>query len=161
MSLTIAELERMSEIEIDILINTYSRDAGAGHIYAYMCNYIRALGVAAHRTLVKVVNEQLEVEKLSKSAKSTMTICYSRSTYVLVIDTPNARHVTPSNEVEIQDTKDRYMQRVFATDNLYGTGKPNFEIVMLQAWTTCRNGIKYKKIWFCKALGFLIIKRNA
>lgn len=43
MSVTAAELERTSEIEIDILLNTYLRDEGSVQISADICDYISAL----------------------------------------------------------------------------------------------------------------------
>lgn len=75
---------------------------------------------------------------------------------MLGIETQNAHHVTP---IEVLDIKEEYMQRVFATDKIYGMGtQPKFKTVLLLVRTTWKNEIKYNKIWFRKALSFLIIK---
>lgn len=113
-------------------------------------NLYRALGLDAHSTLLKVVKENLEVEAISGAAKPAMTINYSRSVYMSGMKTPNEQLVTPSNEVEVPEKKDGYMQRVFANDNFYGTGKQKFETVMLQAETMYKNRIKYDKILSAK-----------
>lgn len=60
MSLTAAEFERTVDIALDILVNTYTREAGAVHISSDMWNYIRGLGIDGHRTLVQLVKEQLQ-----------------------------------------------------------------------------------------------------
>lgn len=87
-------------------------------------------------------------------------ISFSRSAYVSGIRTPTGKHVTGDNEVEVPDTKDIYLQRVFAANNCYVSGKPRFETIVFQAGTTCRNGITYDKTWFRKALGFIIVKHK-
>lgn len=77
MSITTTELEWMSEIEMNILLNKNPWDLGAMNVSADMWNFIRALGIDGHRTIVQVVKDYLEVEALSREGKSTMTISYS------------------------------------------------------------------------------------
>lgn len=89
-----------------------------------------------------------------------MMIIHSRFLYVSVIYTLNVQHVTPSNELKVPGTKGRYMQRLLSNANTYGTGKPKFETMMLQAGKICTDGIKYNKKRFCKPLGFQTMKRK-
>ena len=66
--------------------------------------------------------------------------------------------VRADNSVEVAETDERLLQRVYATDNFYGSGKPRFESVMLQGGTTVRGGYKYNVVIFGKALGFVTLK---
>lgn len=49
---------------------------------------------------------------------------------------------------------------MFTTDNFYAMGKPKLDTVVLQAGKTFRNGIRYNKISFGKAVDFLTMKRK-
>lgn len=59
---------------MDILVNTYLRDAGAVNISADMWKYRKALEVDDHFPIRQVLIETLEIEALSQFGKSTKTI---------------------------------------------------------------------------------------
>lgn len=86
MSLKETEIQQTFRIVMDILLHPNLRDAGQMCISAYMCNYIRALVIDAHRTLVQVLIEYLEVDGPSQRGKSGMTINHSWFAYVSGID---------------------------------------------------------------------------
>ena len=158
MSLTAADLERTSEIATRIAANDYPEDLGAVHISADMWDYLQSIGIDAHRTLVQLVKEQLGMTQVCDGLKKFVTIQFSRSAYVSAIGTPTAKNVTADNEVEVPDTNNRYLQRIFATDNFYATGRPKYESVILQAGYGKTNGVEMNKLWFGKALGILSIQ---
>lgn len=106
----------------------------------------------------KVLKEQLEEKDITQGMKCMVPISFRRSAYVSRIRTRTGQHVTIDNEVEVPDTKDQYIQKVFAIDNFYGTGTPRFETVMLKVGATCRKGMEYNKVWFGNALRLLSVK---
>ena len=65
--------------------------------------------------------------------------------------------MTEGNEVVVPKTDRCYLQRIIATDDLYNTGRPRFETIMLQAGYDTNGSVKMNKFWFAKALGFLSI----
>lgn len=135
LSLSAAGLENTLDRALDIMVNTYTREFGAFHISFDIWNQILALVINIHHTLVQLVKEQLEVKDVTHVMKGMVTISFNRSAYMSVIRTPIGQHMTADNEVEVPDTKDVYLQRVFATYSFYGKENPRFETVMLQPGT--------------------------
>lgn len=141
------------------MFKTYPLEVSAVHISSNIWNYIQSLGIHEHRTLVQSVKEQLE-EHVTQVMRGMFTISFSRSTYVSVIRTPTGQHVIADNEVEVQDTKDIYLQTLFATTNFYGTGKQRFETVIFQAGKKCKKETNYNNIWFGKSFGCLSVNNT-
>lgn len=156
-TVTAVELEGTLNVAPSIVLKSYPEHNSRVHISPDMWNYLRAIGLDAHRTLVQLVKEQLTANDVSEGMKSSVQISFSRSVYVSGIETPTAAHVTDGNEVLVAETDRRYLQRVFATDDFYNTGRPRFETIMLQAGYDTSGGVKMNKIWFAKALGFISI----
>lgn len=78
------------------------------------------------------MKENLEAKDVTECMKTMVTVSFSRSAYVPRIPTPAGKHdLRVENEVEVPDTKVRYLQRAFFTA-IHGKGKPRFETVMLQ-----------------------------
>lgn len=58
----------------------------------------------------------------------------------------------PTNEVEVPVIDSRHVERIYATHNSFGTGRPRFDSTMLQARTLKRQDTTLSKIWFAKEL---------
>lgn len=84
---------------------------------------------------VQVLKEKLQAKYLSQGCKGIVNVCFSCREYEDDIEKQNGTNVTGNSEVEVPDNGTRYMKRVFAPENFYGTGKTRFESVMLQSGT--------------------------
>lgn len=62
MMATALEVERTLYIAFDILLDRYPSDRGAGHKLADIWNYLLSSDIDDHRTLVQVVQEQLNAK---------------------------------------------------------------------------------------------------
>ena len=158
MKISAALLEQTTGICEEIVRKPYAAYDGPLPISSHVWKYLRAIGSDAHRTLVQLVREHLQTKYNLTRMVDFVNVSLSRPAYVSAIRTPRGDTVTAENAVEIVDTDERLLQRVYATDNFYGSGKPRFETVMLQAGTTVRAGIKYNTVFFGKALGILTLK---
>ena len=156
-TVTAVELEGTLNKAPSRILNQYPEDSSSVQISPEMWNYLRAIGIDAHRTLVQLVKEQLTSNDVCEGMKAFVQISFSRSVYVSGIDTPTGTHVTKDNEVLVAENDRRYLQRVFATDDFYNTGRPRFETIMVQAGYDTNGSVKMNKIWFAKALGFITI----
>lgn len=94
------------------------------------------------------VKELLHTKYVIEGEKRTANIRFNRSSYVPGIDTPTAKNATREGEVEVPESKNRFLHRVFATENLYGTAATRVESVMLQGEISTRNRTTYNRIWF-------------
>lgn len=119
-----------------------------------MWNYLRSLCIDDHRTFVQVVKEQLRAKFVTEEVKSTVNISFRRGAYVADIKTPTAQHVKSENEVEVPESENSYVYRVFAPTKVYGTERARFHTVMLQGGTKTRNGKTYRKYGLRKHYNF-------
>lgn len=69
--------------------------------------------------IIQVVKEYLNSKSVSLGMKGTATISFSRFAYVYIIKTLTGQYINAYNEVEVMDTNDRYLERIFTTDNFY------------------------------------------
>lgn len=84
-----------------------------------MWNYLRALRYDGYDTFVQVVRSCLNWKYVSQGMKVTVTISLSRSAYVSIMQTSTGEHANAYNEVDVSNTKDRYLQRLFACTILH------------------------------------------
>ena len=155
MTISASHLESTTDIAVDIMTKMYAAYDGSLLMSSHMWKYLRAIGHDAHRTIVQLVREHLQTKYSMNRMEEFVNVSFSRSAYVSGIRTPRGSSVTADNAVEIAETDERLLQRVYATDNFYGSGKPRFESVMFQGGTTVRGGMKHNVVIFGKALGFV------
>lgn len=75
-----------------------------------------------------------------------------RSLLALVVPSMCGKEADPAergcrNEVEFQDWKEGYLQRLVARDTFYIKRNPRFEAVMVQDKTTFRRRMMHNNIW--------------
>ena len=127
---------------------------------AELVDYLRCIGTDAHSTFVKLVEELLQVNRISPALLAQFRIYFCRSAFVSGMWTPDIRDMDEGKCVCVKEDGRRRLQRVFAAHKFYGICRSRFDSVMVHVRVIQHDGSPRYQVWFAKVLGIVQIKSN-